>query len=323
MRPSLTIAIPTFNRSESVVSAVNDALGVVSTQAISLLVIDDGSSDDTAAGLAPFVDLGARVLTNAQNRGYAETFCRIIREAETEWVLVSADDDRFDFSKLGELEQWLVQRQPHFVSTQWHHPEGYLFRGRKTTGPIKVRDLRASSSHAPGLIYQVSAARAALPLLERHLAEGSAAAHAYPQVFVAAQLFTDSRAMWWSGSIVNGGADLPSGVRDGSERHYADPQSRLSQAIDFDRAFRQLAQQDPSRAGRRRARTWQREHELFIYPAVQAAVLSSNSTVDTTEFDHAMGRFVRRARWHRGVRAVPGVTGLLSWLRRIAARNRH
>src|SRR4051794_19174370 len=90
---ALTIAIPTYERAASVEAAIQDALGGVDDGQVEVLVIDDGSRDATFETIRPYARAGVRVLRNEQNQGYAATLCRLVRETETEWVLVSADDD--------------------------------------------------------------------------------------------------------------------------------------------------------------------------------------------------------------------------------------
>jgi hypothetical protein len=310
MRADLTIAIPTYNRCESVEQAVLDALPTVEAGEVSLLVIDDGGSDDTFERLTRYERDGVRILRNETNLGYAGTFCRIFREADTEWVMVSADDDRLDLTRWPDLKQFLRTEQPTFVSTQFRVQRGAMLRGRDRNGPIRARDLRHAAGHAPGLVYPVPAARLALPLLEDHLRRGSQAAHTYPQMVVAAQLVADGQARWWAGELVREGSALPSGLNDTAGRHYADAQSRVAQAFDFDRLYREMAAASPRGRARRSARTWVRDNNRLIYPAIRTAALTDHPEIDGELMDRSVRRYFRRTTWRTFVKGLPGVRAI-------------
>lgn len=73
----VSVIIPTYNRSRQVVEAVESALAQT-WSALEVIVIDDGSSDDTEAALAPFLDRIRYVkkpnggVSSARNRGIHE-----------------------------------------------------------------------------------------------------------------------------------------------------------------------------------------------------------------------------------------------------------
>jgi glycosyltransferase involved in cell wall biosynthesis len=56
-RPLVSVVIPTYNQSAMLIEAVESALAQT-YKALEVLVIDDGSTDDTAAKIAPYVDRG-------------------------------------------------------------------------------------------------------------------------------------------------------------------------------------------------------------------------------------------------------------------------
>jgi glycosyltransferase involved in cell wall biosynthesis len=97
MTPMVSVIIPTYNRGSLVTGAIDSVLEQTFTD-FELIVIDDGSTDDTVERLDPYMDriryvhqanLGASA---AQNAG--------LREARGEWVAILASDDIWHPAKL-------------------------------------------------------------------------------------------------------------------------------------------------------------------------------------------------------------------------------
>jgi hypothetical protein len=117
--------------------------------------------------------------------------------------------------------------------------------------------------------------RRALPTLQRELDRGSDAALVYPQVVLLAQMIAaGGKAMYWSGSLVREGSAMPSGIRDARGRRYSSPASRLSQALAFDRLFRQMEREAPDRRYRSHSRTFRRENEIRLARALKRILLA-------------------------------------------------
>ncbi|MEO1060713.1 MAG: glycosyltransferase family 2 protein [Actinomycetota bacterium] len=89
--PTVTIAIPTYNRARFLGEALDCALAQT-RPADEILVIDDGSTDGTAALLEPYRAAGVRVLTQS-NQGAPRTRNRCIIEAEGDFLLWLDSDD--------------------------------------------------------------------------------------------------------------------------------------------------------------------------------------------------------------------------------------
>jgi hypothetical protein len=277
MEASLTLAIPTFNRSLDVVRLAEQIAPWTQARgsAMSAVFYDDGSSDDTSRQLQRYRGPRLEIVRSDTNQGYAKTLIRAISECETEWVMLVADDDAFA-PKPGQVQalmHWLAAEQPDFVCTQWLTRDGGLYRGRDSTERITDAELRAATSHAPGLIYRSSAVRPTLPLLDRELEAGSDAAHVYPQVVLVAQMLAaGGKAMYWSGSLLQEGSASPSGIRDFKGRKYWTASSRLAQAFAFDRLYRTMAQEAPDRQYRRHCRNFRRDNDLVLAAALMRAM---------------------------------------------------
>ena len=95
--PTVSVIIPTFNRSKLVVNAIRSVL-CQTYRDYEIIVVDDGSTDDTAEALTPYMDriqyvyqanLGASA---AQNRG--------IQLARGKWIAIQNSDDLWLPTKL-------------------------------------------------------------------------------------------------------------------------------------------------------------------------------------------------------------------------------
>ncbi|MCX5789595.1 MAG: glycosyltransferase, partial [Elusimicrobia bacterium] len=64
--PAFSVILPTYNRARMAQTALKTVLGQTFRD-WECLVVDDGSTDDTAAALAAFQDPRVRVLTNEKN----------------------------------------------------------------------------------------------------------------------------------------------------------------------------------------------------------------------------------------------------------------
>jgi glycosyltransferase involved in cell wall biosynthesis len=88
--PSVSVIIPTFNRAELVCRAAESVL--VSRASIELLVVDDGSTDDSVQRLAEIDDPRLRVIPQA-HRGVSAARNRGIEEARGRLVVWLDSDD--------------------------------------------------------------------------------------------------------------------------------------------------------------------------------------------------------------------------------------
>ncbi len=108
--PRVSIIMPTYNR----VAYLGEAIGSVLSQTwtdFELLVVDDGSTDETAAVLANVVDPRVRVLRR-DHRGVSATVNSGLREARGEYV-----------SRLDSDDVWMPEALQVLVGVLDHRPE--------------------------------------------------------------------------------------------------------------------------------------------------------------------------------------------------------
>jgi glycosyltransferase involved in cell wall biosynthesis len=88
----VSVVIPTHNRWPQIRTTLEGALGQVDVDH-EVIVVDDCSSDDTAAELARIGDARLRVLRHERNRGVAAARNTGIEAARHEWLAFLDDDD--------------------------------------------------------------------------------------------------------------------------------------------------------------------------------------------------------------------------------------
>lgn len=248
---SLSIGIPTYFRSADVRRLV-DGLRAADS-ALPVTVIDDGPDPETAKALA---ELGqpVRLIRHEQNRGYAHSFLELFDTCETEYLLVSADDDLCDPEGLSHVRAALKGAAPDFAATQFFDRAGAMVRGRDTAGPIALADIRNASGHAPGLIYRLSAMRPALPFLRARLEAGCYAARIYPQtvlVYLIALQGADCR--WMPAAPIREGAARDAQLSDTDGTTYNSPVGRLREHLAFSEVFAAMSETLPDTAQARLA----------------------------------------------------------------------
>lgn len=150
--PDLSICIPTFNRSASVSSLVVRILAGAPGP-IEVVVLDNGSSDDTLARLRKIDDLRLRIHFNTTNRGVLYNILHVLERASGRHAVLLLDKDEMDpeavdaFRRFlvkhplvscgyceydsARIEQAIIYRQGAealaHVAYTGHHPTGYFF----------------------------------------------------------------------------------------------------------------------------------------------------------------------------------------------------
>jgi len=132
MNKGLTIIIPAFNEAQAISSVIEKVQITCSDIITEIIVIDDGSSDETS-----FLSqqTGAKVLIHKQNRGYGASLKTGIRHAKTDFVLTMdadgqhrAEDLRYLWEIADSHDMVVGQRTKLIHSSLWRMP-GKLLLG--------------------------------------------------------------------------------------------------------------------------------------------------------------------------------------------------
>ena len=110
---SVSVVIPTFDRAALVPRAVHSALGAIAP-GDEVIVVDDGSTDGTETGLAPYRDRIRYVRTAHRGAGAARN--RGVQEARCPLVAFLDSDDEWMSDKLA-LQRVLMARRPDVLFT--------------------------------------------------------------------------------------------------------------------------------------------------------------------------------------------------------------
>ena len=275
----LGIGIPAYFRSTDLARLVDGLRRAAPDLAVT--VIDDGPDPATAAALAAHVP-PVRLIRHDTNQGYAQSFIELIETCETEYLLISADDDLCDADGLAGTRAALDAGAPDFAATQFHDRGGALKRGRAVAGPVALTEIRDASGHAPGLIYRAAPARAALPFLRARLDAGCYAARLYPQtLLVYVMALNGAACQWLPVAPIREGAANPARLADSDGTAYDSPAARLREQEAFAAVFAAMAEAVP-RAARARLDAVATLHAQDIYRRFMLALrLHHPDLVDT------------------------------------------
>ena len=90
--PELTVSMPAFNTGRYIRTAIQSALRQEDVQ-LELIVVDDGSGDDTFEAAKSMDDPRVRVLKNSENRGISFCHNRVVRNSRAPFILHLDSDD--------------------------------------------------------------------------------------------------------------------------------------------------------------------------------------------------------------------------------------
>ena len=95
-RPFVTIAIPTYNRSDGYLREALESALAQDYEPVEIVVVDNASTDSTGAYVASMADERLRYIRNETNLGVNGNFNACLEHARGEYFLLLHDDDRID-----------------------------------------------------------------------------------------------------------------------------------------------------------------------------------------------------------------------------------
>ena len=116
--PKLSVLMPSYNHQDYVLDAVRSVLDSKDAQNLELIVVDDGSTDQTLERLSK-VDDPRLKLVRQDNQGAHNAFNRALDLARGELVFLLNSDDRFAPDRLRRLANELANRPEVVAASSW------------------------------------------------------------------------------------------------------------------------------------------------------------------------------------------------------------
>src|SRR5689334_5715293 len=90
---NLSVVIPVYNEQEGLPGVLRDLRAVLKKSSYEIIVVDDGSQDDTVKTAGKSNDI--RVLRHPYNKGYGAALKTGIRQARGTWILIVDGDGSY------------------------------------------------------------------------------------------------------------------------------------------------------------------------------------------------------------------------------------
>jgi dolichol-phosphate mannosyltransferase len=148
--PTLTIVIPAFNEAENLPQVLPAALAFAASQCADagVLVVDDGSSDGTAALLASLAsEPRLQVITHHQNRGLTAALRSGFFAAQSDYITWIPADGQIPLSELAKILA-TCHGEDLILSTYRHRPDGPI-------RAVMSRTVRLLMQVATGLVDRI------------------------------------------------------------------------------------------------------------------------------------------------------------------------
>jgi glycosyltransferase involved in cell wall biosynthesis len=116
---AIALVVPSFNRAEAL--RVNLGVMLALRDVAEVIVVDDGSTDDTLEVCERFADERLRVISHPTNRGVAAARNTGIEAATGAWVLFGEDDCRFPLDYATVLRSEAVRHRADLVGAPLLH----------------------------------------------------------------------------------------------------------------------------------------------------------------------------------------------------------
>jgi len=151
MHPTVSVIIPTYNRAYCVTAAIDSVLHQTYKD-VEIIVVDDGSTDNTQEVLSPYIKSGKIHYIRQQNAGVSAARNAGIRWAKGEWIACLDSDDQWLPNKL-QRQMKVVDYSPVelgcvFCNIAYEYPIGKASNSFENAFFLP--------SHAQGICYNMS-----------------------------------------------------------------------------------------------------------------------------------------------------------------------
>ena len=112
---SLTVVIPCYNEADNIPRVIPEVLAFCREHGWRLILVNDGSKDNSAGLLAPYASESCRILTHRSNRGYGAALKSGLAAVETEYAVTIDSDGQHDLKDVGRLLELAVAKNADMV----------------------------------------------------------------------------------------------------------------------------------------------------------------------------------------------------------------
>lgn len=102
----LSVVIPAYNEEQIIESVIKEIKEVLSDLTYEIIVVNDGSTDNTADKLSK---LDIKVINHPVNKGYGRSLLTGIENAKYEWVLITDSDGSYPPKEIPKLLDYIPQ----------------------------------------------------------------------------------------------------------------------------------------------------------------------------------------------------------------------
>lgn len=116
MHSTLTLVIPAYNEAEALQHVLRELVEACEQNNWRIVVVDDGSTDDTWKVLAPFAESSfVRLVRHKVNRGYGGALKSGIRHVDTEWLITLDADGQHRVADIAAMQETLRRTDADMV----------------------------------------------------------------------------------------------------------------------------------------------------------------------------------------------------------------
>ena len=134
--PLVSIVLPTYNGSRYIHKAIKSCLEQTYPH-LELIIIDDGSTDNTAQIVQSFKDLRLNFIHLDQNQGHIAALNQGFARAQGQYLTWTSDDNYYAPQAMAQMLEELSEAQVDFVYTRYYviDEDGNIQRTGRTEPP--------------------------------------------------------------------------------------------------------------------------------------------------------------------------------------------
>lgn len=243
---SLVLAIPSFNRPDSALRASQQLLSSPLPNEVTFLLADNGSNISSYSKVSNFIlsKPSAVFLRFEENLGFGLNLLRLIEHVESDYVLLMSDEDHLNTTQLGELLDFLRERNPSLCILRDFDST------RAISKRLRVKHLKGSSNYMSGIVINMNLVRSHIPIV-KEMTVTEEYASLYPQVILATILFAEGDSFLFARPEILSRERLETTIRSSGGNPYWYPTERVYQYLSMIRCLEKISSISTLKNGKR------------------------------------------------------------------------